>query len=213
MFFVNSWKSFAWRCYIIQWQRACNMSWKVDTPKYYSLPQRLLLWQLANCRMSMFSQQLNNEHICQEFQKRVHMHVRNSNTPVEDFQMLRMLGSKWMDMRIWTDMNWTDKICIYTVHFLLISLSYKCVRGDHWLTARVIRLWDCYCIENPINILSSQNFIWIFHKKKLFTLIICGDTKTFKVLIGCKNRRMAVLSGPAGYPLQLGNPQALLLLL
>ena len=165
MFFVNSWKSFAWRCYIIQWQRACNMSWKVDTPKYYSLPQRLLLWQLANCRMSMFSQQLNNEHICQEFQKRVHMHVRNSNTPVEDFQMLRMLGSKWMDMRIWTDMNWTDKICIYTVHFLLISLSYKCVRGDHWLTARVIRLWDCYCIENPINILSSQNFIWIFHKK------------------------------------------------
>ena len=58
-------------------RRACNMSWNVDTPKYYSMLQWLLFWQLGNCRMSMFWQ--HNRDICQEFWKP----VRNSYFPVK----------------------------------------------------------------------------------------------------------------------------------
>ena len=146
------------------------MSWNVDSPKYYSSPQSLLLWQLGNCRMSMFWQP--NKAICQEFRKpqislfRISIDTRvcavfRCWTPVYTLgpnKVVFPLMEKCLRI--------SDRPVFPCHHLLLISLCDKCIRAEHWLTAGVVGLWDRVILHRhlPVRLI----FLWIFDTQTWF---------------------------------------------
>ena len=146
------------------------MSWNVDSPKYYSSPQSLLLWQLGNCRMSMFWQP--NKAICQEFRKpqislfRISIDTRvcaafRCWTPVYTLgpnKVVFPLMEKCLRI--------SDRPVFPCHHLLLISLGDKCIRAEHRLTAGVVGLWDRVILHRHLTV--RLIFLWIFHTQTWF---------------------------------------------